>query len=149
MISIMVIIMLGRTPGYDQHSHPLEGVKVLDVDATMRLTGATCSQDIQECFNLHKRFSRLLQPIKHNPKQSKKGERMRIQIAGKALLDSGTSTTFDDGVTPCAGPVHAYNAKLHHLLNLCSSPKPLCCFHAMLLMDRFQDEERYVLSIQC
>ena len=117
---------LGRALGCDQHSHLLEGVKVLDVDATMRSTGDMCSQDTQECFNPQERFSRLLQPIKHYPKQQKR-ETMGRQMLAKLC----SSTAVDDGVTLRASAAHAYNAKLHDLLNLCSALKSPCRVHAI------------------
>ena len=64
-------------------------------NATMRSTGDTCSQDIQECFNLQKRLFRLLQTIKHNPKQ-KNGETMGRHMLAKLC----SSTAVDDESMP-------------------------------------------------
>lgn len=121
---------LGRTLGCDQHSHLLEGVKVLDVDATWCVQLETCAVKIHKnaLINLIHRngspdFSNQSNTIQNNKKRETMGRQMLEKLC--------SSTAVDDGVTLRASAVHAYNAKLHDLLNLCSALKSACRVHAI------------------
>ena len=67
-------------PGCDQHSHLLEGVKVLDVDALLCVQLETCAVKIhkksQECWKIHRNgspdFSNQSNTIQNNKKNEKR-----------------------------------------------------------------------------
>ena len=87
----------------------------------------TCAVKIHKNALIHRNgspdFSNQSNTIQNNKKRETMGRQMLAKLC--------SSTAVDDGVTLRASTAHAYNAKLHDLLNLCSALKSPCRVHAI------------------